>query len=88
VDAGPILAFVRSAGEETVLVVHNLGEEPATAGPFRLDAAASAELFADAGARLTLEDGGLKVALPARGSGVWRLGDPSPSGGGLDPRPW
>lgn len=75
VPAGPgVLAFLRRTGDETVLVAHNLGAEPAT-----LEVAAPAgsgtpePLFADPGAAASPVPGGTRLVLPPRASGAWRL---------------
>lgn len=83
VDRPPsVLSFFRvlpgEDGEpgERVLVVHNLGAEPATAGPFPAEFDAGFErIFADPG--ISLRGGGnvgpLSIDLPPYASGAWRL---------------
>jgi len=45
-----VLAFLRTAGKERVLVVHNLGSSEVEAGPYALPAKRAEPLLADAGA--------------------------------------
>jgi glycosidase len=68
VGKGPVLAFVRTAAEERVLVVHNLSAEPQSA-TLAVATAGTATLFVDDGVDL----GEGKVALPAHASAVFRL---------------
>jgi alpha-amylase len=68
-----ILAFTRTAGAETLLVVHNLGTEPSVTGSLALAAQAAEPVFLDSGVALAGASGAWSVSLPARGSGVWRL---------------
>ena len=65
-SSAQVLAFTREAAGERVLVVHNLGDTPVEAGPFggRLE-----KVFADAG----VGEGGGRISLPPRSSGVWRV---------------
>ena len=69
----PILAFLRQAKGETVLVVHNLGDTPVEAGPFAVPGIPD-PFFASPG--VTPPTGGAgawKVKLPAHGSGIWKM---------------
>ena len=68
-----VLAFSRSAGDETVLVAHNLSDSFASAGPWDLAATLAEPLFADAGASASGVSGAWRAQLPPRASGVWRL---------------
>jgi glycosidase len=68
-----VLVFARSVEGETVLVAHNLAGEAATAGPVAAGGSAAEPLLADPGAAATAGPGGWTVALPARGSAVWRI---------------
>lgn len=68
-----VLAFLRSGGGETVLVVHNLGAAAATAGPFAAGGTSADPLFVDTGASASRSGGSWTVTLPAGASGVWRL---------------
>ena len=67
-DAGAqVLAFTRSASDETVLVVHNLGGASAS---LALPVAGVPEaILEDAGVSIT----GTNISLPARSSGIWRI---------------
>ena len=68
-----VLAFARRSAAETVLVVHNLGGETVSAGPWPLKAASCDRIFADAGAGDPARSGaGWSAPLPPRGSGIWR----------------
>ncbi|HSL84547.1 MAG TPA: alpha-amylase family glycosyl hydrolase [Thermoanaerobaculia bacterium] len=70
-----LLAYLRRTSAETVLVAHNLG---ARAVVEELPAPASAaweRLREPPGAALEATADGLRVTLPARTTGAWRLGD-------------
>jgi alpha-amylase len=71
-EEGPVLAFVRSMGSERLLVVHNLGPDPAmvslTVEGTRLD-----PLLAPDGAKASRESGGVRVTLPPYGSAAFKL---------------
>ena len=70
----PTFAFVRTLGEERVLVVHNLADASVTAGPFPLPGESAEVLFADPSVGSPLRgDGSWSVTLPARATGIWRL---------------
>jgi glycosidase len=69
----PVLAFLRQTTGETVLVVHNLGDAPVEAGPYKVPGTPD-PYFASPG--VTPPAGGAgawKVKLPAHGSGVWKM---------------
>ncbi len=74
-DAGAqLLVFVRSSGDERVLVVHNLGAAATTAGPLAVSAGALETLYADGGAGTpTGTSGAWTISMPAHSSGTWRL---------------
>jgi glycosidase len=68
-----VLAYVRTAGKEQVLVVHNLGASEIEAGPFDV-AGKRAEALLPAGPAAPARTAeGWKVRLPAGASGVWRV---------------
>jgi glycosidase len=67
------ISFLRAAGDETVLVVHNLGTVPADTGPLAAPGARAEPVFADAGTSLVREEGGWRAIMPPRTSGAWRL---------------
>ncbi len=68
------LAFVRTLGEERVLVVHNLTDGNVPAGPFPVEGSTVEALFADPNvAPLMATAGGWQTSLPARATGIWRL---------------
>lgn len=70
----PTLAFLRTWGEERVLVVHNLGDSAETAGPFVLEGEPAEVLFADPAVGSPVRSGDAwSVTLPARATGIWRL---------------
>jgi hypothetical protein len=75
---GAVLAFVREAEGDVVLVAHNLSDKAVDTGVMTATgaagAAAAAEpIFADRGAKLGKDAAGWRAALPPRGSGIWRL---------------
>jgi glycosidase len=74
----PLLAFLRRAAKESVLVLHNLGAEPITSEPLpyspkqlkrRLPLAGTATVVPVAG-----NPRAARVELPAHGSAIFRLG--------------
>ena len=67
-----VLAFVREAGDERVLVVHNMTDGTVNAGPFAIEGGGTPELIAGTG-DLAGEAGAWRLALPPRGSVAWRL---------------
>jgi glycosidase len=70
----PILAFTRTLGPERMLVVHNLGGNGATAGPYRIDAKAFTPVIQDLGVGAPkMTSKGVTVLLPANSSAVWKL---------------
>jgi alpha-amylase len=70
----PLLAFVRAAGGERVLVVHNLGTEEIEAGPYAVPGQRAEPLLALAGGTAPVRGPeGWTVRMPAGASGVWRL---------------
>jgi hypothetical protein len=69
-----MLSFVRTLGEERVLVVHNVTEFTASAGPFDLPGSTAEVLFADSNvSTLSKTAGGWQASLPPRATGIWRL---------------
>lgn len=69
-----ILAFTRDSGADRVLVVHNLGDQPATVGPLSLSTAGFTTIHADSD--VPAPTGGPEawsVAMPPHSSGAWRL---------------
>jgi glycosidase len=69
-----MLAFVRTLGEERVLVVHNLTDYNVTAGPFSVAGTTPEVLFADSNiGALSGTANGWQVSLPPRATGIWRL---------------
>jgi glycosidase len=72
--SSPALAFVRTWGQEKVLVVHNLSDSALTAGSYELPGTPGEALFADNGVGTPSRyAGGWEVPLPARATGIWRL---------------
>ena len=68
-----VLAFVREADSERVLVVHNLGNNEAVAGPWELPATSLEPIFASVDGASAKATGTVSVAVPAGGSAIWRL---------------
>jgi len=68
-----VLAFVREADGERVLVVHNLGNNEAVAGPWELPATSLEPIFASVDGASAKATGTVSVAVPAGGSAIWRL---------------
>lgn len=71
--SSPVLAFVREADGERVLVVHNLGNNEAVAGPWELPATSLEPIFASVDGASAKATGTVSVAVPAGGSAIWRL---------------
>ncbi len=74
-EAPSVVAFLRETEGEQVLVVHNLGAEPATVSQ-PLSASPREPLFADPDVTATAEPGKKgtwKLTLPAYSTAVWRL---------------
>jgi len=70
----PILAFTRTHASERMLVVHNLGGDAATAGPYRIDAKSFTPVIQDLGVGAPkMTSKGVTVLLPPNSSGVWKL---------------
>lgn len=67
------LAYVRNDGTERVLVVHNLTDTFATAGPYDLSEGIAEQLFADDSVGISGGGGAWRVSLAPRGTGIWRL---------------
>ncbi|WP_224361531.1 alpha-amylase family glycosyl hydrolase [Hyalangium versicolor] len=68
------LAFVRTLGDERVLVVHNLTDYNLTAGPFSVEGTTPEVLYADSNVGTLLSTAnGWQVSLPSRATGIWRL---------------
>lgn len=72
-DNRQLLAFVREAGGERVLVVHNLGLTAVTAGPWDLHASEAKLLNATAGGAKASAKGDIRVTIPGACSAIWRL---------------
>jgi alpha-glucosidase len=72
VGASPVLAFVREAGDERVLVAHNLSDAAAEAGPWPVEAAQAEAILADPGAAAACAPA-CRASLPPRATGIWRL---------------
>jgi glycosidase len=69
-----VLAFIRDAGDERVLVLHNLGGSSADVGPLAVSAGALEAIRADTGvAAPTGASGAWRITLPPHSSGAWRL---------------
>jgi glycosidase len=70
---GQLLAFIREAEGERMLVAHNLGAADASAGPWRLRARTADLVHATADGATARVAGGIRVTVPAGGSAIWRL---------------
>jgi alpha-amylase len=69
-----VLAFLRTKDSERVLVLHNLSDSVAAAGPYSLSVTAADEIFADAHLGQPVGAAGTwSVSLPPRGSAIWRI---------------
>jgi len=72
--SSPVLAFVRAAGSERVLVLHNLSDSVAAAGGYPLAVAQAQEIFADAHVGQPVGAAGAwTVSLSPRGTAIWRI---------------
>jgi hypothetical protein len=67
------MSFLRRAGEETVLVVHNVGTVAADSGPLAVAGQRADPLFVDAGAEIVREGETWRARMPPRTTAVWRL---------------
>ncbi len=73
-SSAQVLAFIRDSGDERVLVVHNLGNTAANAGPFDVQAAGFDTIYADSNVADPAGGAGAwRIAMPPHTSGVWRL---------------
>lgn len=71
---GAVLAFTRTYGQETVLVVHNLSDTSANAGPYSVSGSTAVTLFADPGVTdLSGSSGSFHASLGGRGTGIYRM---------------
>ncbi len=70
---GGALAFVRSDGDERVLVVHNLSDKPVNTGVMTAPGAAAEPILVDDKAELVVDGAGWRARMPARASGLWRV---------------
>jgi glycosidase len=68
-----VLAFIREAGGERMLVVHNLGAADGSAGPWELHASAAKLVHATVDGAKARVASGIGVTVPAGGSAIWRL---------------
>ena len=67
-----MLAFVRSLGEERVLVAHNLGPDP-QAVTLEVEATRAEPLLAADGANATRDGGAVRLTLPPHASAAFKL---------------
>jgi glycosidase len=69
-----VLGFIRDAGDERVLVLHNLSGQIVGVGPLSVSAGALETIRTDSGIfPPTGSSGAWRVALPPHSSGAWRL---------------
>lgn len=70
----PALAFLRRTDGETVLVVHNLSDGFVASGPYAVNGTSFEKVFADGSVGdPSGSPGAIRVTLPARGTGIWRV---------------
>ena len=69
---GPVLAFVRSLGQERVLVAHNLGPDP-QAVTLEVEATRAEPLLAPDGVNTTRDGGSVRMTLPPHASAAFKL---------------
>lgn len=67
------LAFLRKTNDETVLVVHNLGDAFSKTANLPFNAGSFETIFADGNVTPAGADGAWTVTLPARGVGIWKV---------------
>jgi len=69
-----ILAFIRTSGDERVLVAHNVSDATITAATLPLTAERFETIHADTGVTApNVTSGGWRLTLPPRSSGAWRV---------------
>jgi len=71
-ETGPVLAFVRRAGDDRVLVAVNLGDQPRRVS-LAVPAKRSDALYTTPGVTIELAAGTANLGLPAHASGVFQL---------------
>ena len=71
VKSNPVLAFTRESPGEKVLVLHNLGADAVTAGPYTVED--PEPVFSTGEIVMMQGEDGWKVSLPAGASGAWRV---------------
>lgn len=67
-----LVAFLREADGESVLVVHNLGDSFANSANMNVSAASFDTIFADGTIAPSGSSGAWRVTMPPRASGIWR----------------
>jgi hypothetical protein len=72
-ETTPILAFLRETEGEKVLVLHNLGDTPIEAGPYKVPGAPDPFFLSPGVPPPSGTAGAFKVKLPAHGSGIWKM---------------
>jgi glycosidase len=72
--SSPVLAFLRKTAQETVLVVHNVSDSFAVAGPFNVSALSAETIYTDGSVGAPMgASGQWSVALPPHSCGIWRM---------------
>jgi alpha-amylase len=72
--SGSVLAFTRTFNQETVVVIHNLSDGTANAGPYAVNGSSAVTLFADPGVTdLGGSGGSFHASLSGRGTGIYRM---------------
>lgn len=70
----PVLAFVRKTAQETVLVVHNVGDAFVVGGPFNVSALTAEPIYTDGNPGSPIGGSGRwSMALPPHSCGIWRM---------------
>ncbi len=72
-DPSPVLAFLRETEGEKVLVLHNLGNTPIEAGPYKVPGVPDPFFVSPGVPPPSGTAGAFKVKLPAHGSGIWKM---------------
>jgi glycosidase len=73
-NASPLmLAFLRKHNDETVLVVHNLGDAVNRSSNLAFNATSFEPILSDASSAPSGSNGAWSVTLPPRGVGIWKV---------------
>ncbi|HSE40947.1 MAG TPA: alpha-amylase family glycosyl hydrolase [Acidobacteriota bacterium] len=70
----PVLAYLRHSSSQLVLVVHNVGDTFASAGPFTINAISARRLFSDGVfTDPSGSSGQWNLSLPPHSTGIWEM---------------